>query len=147
MDIQDILTIMDRFDKSTMTQIQIKNEDIELNIQKNVIAAAPAAETLVPSVQVSTAAPAPVEHKSPREDGYLIKSPLVGIYYESASPEAPAFKKPGDPVKAGEVVCILEAMKVFNEIKSPWDGIVSEILVSNQDIVEFDQPLMVIERS
>lgn len=147
MDIQDILTIMDRFDESTMTRIQIKNENMELNIEKNVTVIAPAAEAPAPSTHVLSAAPAPVEHKTPQEDGFVIKSPLVGIYYEASSPDAPPFKKPGDPVKAGEVVCILEAMKVFNEIKSPWDGIVADILVTNQDIVEFDQPLMVIERS
>lgn len=138
---------MDRFDQGNMTKLQLKIDETELNIEKDSIFAPPMANQSLPSTLVASGTPAPAEHKKPQEDGFVIKSPLVGIYYESSSPDSPPFKKPGDSVKAGEVICILEAMKVFNEIKSPWDGVVTSILVSNQDIVEFDQPLMVIERA
>lgn len=147
MDIKDILTIMDRFDKSTMSQLHLKIENVELNIERQTVATPVAITHLPPAIQGAAAVPATVGNPTLKEEGHIIKSPLVGIYYESASPDAPPLKKAGDSVKAGEVVCILEAMKVFNEIKSPWDGVITSILVSNQDIVEFDQPLMVIERA
>lgn len=74
-----------------------------------------------------------------------INAPLVGTYYESPSPNDAAFVKVGDFVKEGQTVCIIEAMKVMNEIKAPNSGIIKEILVINENVVEFDQPLMVLE--
>jgi acetyl-CoA carboxylase biotin carboxyl carrier protein len=74
-----------------------------------------------------------------------INAPLVGTYYDSPSPNDAAFVKVGDFVKEGQTVCIIEAMKVMNEIKAPTSGIIKEILASNENMVEFDQPLMVLE--
>ncbi len=74
-----------------------------------------------------------------------INAPLVGTYYDSPSPNDSTFVKVGDFVKEGQTVCIIEAMKVMNEIKAPSSGIIKELLVSNENLVEFDQPLMVLE--
>lgn len=149
MELKDILTLMDRFDKSSITELSLKKESVELHLQKKSQVVAQEGFVSVPVVSQPVPTPVSIAQTGTNveEQGSVLKSPLVGIYYESASPEAPPFKKPGDPVKVGEVVCILEAMKVFNEVKSPWNGIVTSILVSNQDIVEFDQPLMIIERT
>lgn len=85
-----------------------------------------------------------IEEKIFDKDTKLVKSPIVGCFYESPSPDKPAFVKLGDKVKKGNVLCVIEAMKVMNEITSPYDGEIKEILVSNEDMVEFDQPIFVI---
>ena len=86
-----------------------------------------------------------VEEPAKKESGHLIQSPVVGIYYEGTSPESPAFVKVGEKVKKGDVLCILEAMKVMNEITADVDGVVAEIYVSNGDMVEACMPLFRIE--
>lgn len=78
------------------------------------------------------------------KDDKLVKSPIVGCFYESPSPEQKPFVAIGDKVKKGDILCVIEAMKVMNEITSPYDGEIKEILVSNEDMVEFDQPIFVI---
>ena len=80
------------------------------------------------------------------EDMYLVKSPIVGTFYESPSPDSESYVKVGDKVSKGDVLCIVEAMKIMNEIKTDVDGKVYEILVEDEDIVEYDQPLMIIRR-
>ena len=76
--------------------------------------------------------------------GNVVKSPLVGTFYASPSPEEEPFVKVGDPVRKGQVLAIVEAMKLMNEIESEYDGVVEQILVSNEDVIEFGQPLFVI---
>ncbi|MCD7981000.1 MAG: acetyl-CoA carboxylase biotin carboxyl carrier protein [Clostridiales bacterium] len=92
----------------------------------------------------SAAAPDP---SSDQEEltGQIVKSPLVGTFYEAASPDADPFVQVGDTVKKGQVLGIIEAMKLMNEIESDYSGTVKKILVSNGDLIEFDQPLFVIE--
>ena len=95
---------------------------------------------------VPVAAPAAVnttvETAAEEEDDTLfITSPIVGTFYSAAAPDVPAFVKVGDQVKAGQTVCILEAMKLMNDIESDFDGEIVEILVNNKDMVEYDQPL------
>lgn len=100
--------------------------------------AAPAA---APAVAVS--APAPAEEKKPLS-GKIIKSPIVGTFYASPSPDQPPFVQVGDTVKKGDVVMIIESMKLMNEVQSDMDGTVQEILVKNGEAVEYDQPLMIL---
>ena len=73
--------------------------------------------------------------------GSLVKAPVVGTFYQSGSPEKPPFVKVGDIVKEGDILCIIEAMKIMNEIKSPYSGEIAEVMVSNEDMVEYGQPL------
>lgn len=75
---------------------------------------------------------------------HWVKAPLVGTFYASSSPKEPTYVKVGDTVQKGQTLCIIEAMKVMNEIKSPVSGIIQSILVVNEEVVEYDQPLMVI---
>ncbi len=83
-------------------------------------------------------------HNVEAKSGNIIKSPIVGIFYASAKPSSPALKSKGDKVKKGEVVCIIEAMKIMNEITSDYDGTIEEIFVENEQVVEFGQPLFMI---
>ncbi len=80
-----------------------------------------------------------------KAEGQVVKSPLVGTYYEASAPGADPFVRVGDKVKQGQVLGIVEAMKLMNEIESDFDGIVKEILVKNGDVIEYDQPLFIIE--
>jgi len=93
----------------------------------------------------ATAEPAPAAAPSPSGSGNIVKSPIIGTFYSSPSPEKPAFVKVGDKVTKGQVICIVESMKLMNEINSEFDGTVAEIYVKDAAPVEFDQKLMRIE--
>ncbi|MFZ7105209.1 MAG: acetyl-CoA carboxylase biotin carboxyl carrier protein, partial [Bacteroidota bacterium] len=101
---------------------------------------------------VPAAAPAPAAPKAPEapkasdESNYVtIKSPMIGTFYRSSSPDKPAFVNVGDEVKAGKVICIIEAMKLFNEIEAEVSGRIVKVLVDNASPVEYDQPLFLVE--
>ena len=99
-----------------------------------------AAPVSVPVVAAATA-PAPPAAAVPEEDLHIVTSPIVGTFYESPGPSKPKFAEAGKIVKKGDVLCILEAMKLMNEIQSEVDGEIVEVLVENQDMVEYNQPL------
>jgi acetyl-CoA carboxylase biotin carboxyl carrier protein len=106
------------------------------------MAAAPAAVVTAPAVAVA----APVVVAEPEvAKGHVVKSPMVGTFYRSASPGAKAFADVGSQIKEGEPICIVEAMKIMNEIESDKTGVVTQILVENGHAVEYGQPLFVIE--
>jgi acetyl-CoA carboxylase biotin carboxyl carrier protein len=110
------------------------------------VSAAPVAIQTAPvaAPQVA-AAPAPVAAVPVADKGTVIKAPMVGTFYRSAGPDKPAFVKPGDKVKKGQVICIIEAMKLFNEIECEMDGTIVKVVADDASPVEFDQPLFVIE--
>jgi len=93
------------------------------------------------SHSASTAAPPPAAPVETQEELHAVKSPIVGTFYESPSPGSPPFVKVGDMVEAGQILCIIEAMKLMNEIESDLDGVVEEILVSNGQPVEYNEVL------
>ncbi len=99
------------------------------------------AQPVIPNIQVNTENNVVKESKTCEEEYKIIKSPMVGTFYASSSPEAKPFVKVGDIVKKGQVVCIVEAMKLMNEIESEFDGEVAEICVKNEDVVEYGMPL------
>jgi acetyl-CoA carboxylase biotin carboxyl carrier protein len=98
-------------------------------------AAAPAPATQVPAPPAAPAAP----------EGHVVKSPMVGTFYRAASPDAEPFAEVGDTVKSGQTICIIEAMKLMNEIEADHDGVIKAILVENGQPVEYGEPLIVIE--
>ena len=109
----------------------------------------PPAAIGMPAVQpVAAAQTAPAAETAPREEvsgGNIVKSPIVGTYYRAPSPDKPPFVKVGDKVKKGDVIMIIESMKLMNEVQSEFDGVVERILVSDGQAVEFDQPIMIIK--
>lgn len=133
-------------ERSEIAELEFEEEGLKLRLSRKgndapaqIIQAAPAAAAAV----VSAAAPAPTaEAPAAEEEGIsLIKSPMVGTFYSSPSPDSAAFVDVGSKVKADSVVCIIEAMKVMNEIQSEIGGTITEMLVENGDAVEYGQPL------
>lgn len=156
MDISKIEQLINLMKDTEIFEIEIKEgeESVRLSRQSSIVAEQP---HFIPQPQtpiqyaVPHAAPAhaPVEHK-PAEpkieaSGHKLRSPMVGTMYSSPSPEAPAFVTVGQSVKAGDTLCIIEAMKMFNEIEADKSGVITAILVSNGEPVEYDQPLFIIE--
>lgn len=145
MDIKYIKSVMKEFENSDVHKMTVTFNESSISLEKEA--------TPQPVVQqVAVAEPLAVAHPTAEasitqveELKETINAPLVGTYYEAPSPNDKTFVKVGDFVKTGQTVCIIEAMKVMNEIKAPSSGIIKEILVKNESLVEFDQPLMVIE--
>ncbi len=105
---------------------------------------------IMPSVGAPAAAPSPAQEAAPAKtaekiEGSIVKSPIVGTFYASPSPDKPPFVKVGDTVKKGDVIMIIESMKLMNEVQSDFDGVVEKILVSDGQAVEYDQPVMIIK--
>lgn len=159
MNIGEIKDLVSQFDQSTLTEFDLREGQFELYMNKNNTSrgnasAAPIAVQETASAPTETpapaAAPAPeaasaAQTSTPAFDGVEVVSPIVGVVYLQPSPDKPAFKKVGDPVSKGEVICIIEAMKLMNEITSDVDGEIVEILVENEAVVEFGQPLFRIQ--
>lgn len=146
MDLRKLKTLVDLVSESNISELEITEAEGKVRIVKAAPApaAAPAAATPVvavaPTSQAAAAAIAP-----PAPAGKLIKSPMVGTFYRAASPGAKAFIELGSEVKEGDPVCIVEAMKIMNEIEADCAGRVVEILCENGQAVEFGQPLFVLE--
>ena len=159
MNLNEIKDLMAQFDQSSLREFSYKNGTDELQFSKNEarmasevpaqVVPAPAAVTpspvvSAPSTPVESAveeAPAPAE-TTVAPEGDVVESPLVGVAYLAAGPDKPAFVTVGDSVKKGQTLVIIEAMKVMNEIPAHKDGVVTEILVSNEEMVEFGKGLV-----
>ena len=145
---------MSQFDQSSLRAFSYSNAGETLHFSKNQQAlAAPSPKLEAPLAPVApanpavpaaeTSEPAPAEASvSPVAEGAVVESPLVGVAYLSISPDKPAFVAVGDTVKKGQTLMIIEAMKVMNEVPADRDGVVTEILVANQDVVEYGQGLV-----
>ncbi len=146
MELKYLKAIIKEFTSSDIHRLKIEEDGTIISLEKEdkqYVQATPVQEVVQP---VSTPQPQAVASVAEVEEHReTINAPLVGTYYESPSPNDSSFVKVGDFVKEGQTVCIIEAMKVMNEIKSPQSGIIKEVLVLNENMVEFDQPLMVIE--
>ena len=157
MNITEIKDLMSQFDQSSLREFSYSNAGETLHFSKNQQAiAAPSPKLEAPLAPVApaspavpaaeTSEPAPAEASiCPVAEGAVVESPLVGVAYLSPSPDKPAFVAVGDTVKKGQTLMIIEAMKVMNEIKAPVDGTVRSLLVKDEDLVSFDQTLMIIE--
>jgi acetyl-CoA carboxylase biotin carboxyl carrier protein len=150
MDLRKLKTLIDLVSESNVSELEITEADGKVRIVKAgaapVVYAAPAVAQVTPAAAAAPAAAAPAAEAAPAEEtGHICKSPMVGTFYRSSSPGAKAFAEVGDTVKAGEPVCIIEAMKIMNEIEADQDGTITKILVENGKPVEYGQPLFVIE--
>jgi acetyl-CoA carboxylase biotin carboxyl carrier protein len=130
-----------------LTEIEVEMGDLKIKVRKEssvVHATTPA--TIAPAVAVSSSAPTSPK-AAPSADVFEVKSPMVGTFYASPSPDAPAFVKVGDKIKKGDALCIIEAMKLMNELPAEVSGEVVEILASNADAISYGQVIMKIKKS
>ncbi|QOR75867.1 MAG: acetyl-CoA carboxylase biotin carboxyl carrier protein [Thermoflavifilum sp.] len=165
MDFKQIQELIKLVSKSNISEISIEEENFKITIKQKdhsgegaplvqpayamvpPVAAMPPSSLppASPAPQPATQ-PAPAAAAAPREENYItIKSPMIGTFYRSPSPDKPPFVNVGDEVKPGQVVCIIEAMKLFNEIESEVSGRIVKVLVEDASPVEFDQPLFLVE--
>ena len=151
MDLRKLKTLIDLVSESNISELEITEADGKVRIVKAdptasvqmQYAPAPMPVAMAPAATLAPAAPA--EPAVPAETGHPVKSPMVGTFYRSANPGAKPFAEVGDAIQEGEPICIIEAMKIMNEIEADMSGKVSKILVENGQAVEFGQPLFIIE--
>ncbi|WP_310438787.1 acetyl-CoA carboxylase biotin carboxyl carrier protein [Sulfuricurvum sp.] len=147
MDMKQIKALLQEFDASTLSKLKITQDAFSIELEKNIgvvaapVMAAPVAVTATPMAVSEAPAPAAAVHT-----GDMIVSPMVGTFYGSPSPDSAPFVKVGDRVKKGQVIGILEAMKIMNELEAEFDCKIVSILVSDSQAVEYDMPLFAVEK-
>jgi len=152
MDIRKVKKLIELLEESGIDEIEIKEgeESVRIsrssNAAKQMLAAAPYAQApaAAPAAPTPVAPSAPTAPEEEGPNGHKVTSPMVGTFYRSSSPEAKPFAEVGQTVKAGDTICIIEAMKMMNQIEADVSGVIQAIMVDNADPVEFDQPLFVI---
>lgn len=162
MNISEIKDLLAQFDASTLREFSYKNNGEELSLSKNQtssVAAAPVTPTVevvapapqapaapaaapAPAVETASASVEDVVAPASAAEGDVVESPLVGVAYLSSAPDKPAFISVGDTVKKGQTLLIVEAMKVMNEVPAPKDGVITEILVTNEEVVDYGKGLV-----
>lgn len=155
MDIKQIQDLIRFVSKSGVNEVSIEQQDFKITIKTNqpqtavVTTTIPAVSTenaVVPSITVTTPVVTTTVPQAEDTSKYItVKSPMIGTFYRSASPEKPLFVNVGDEIKGGDVLCIIEAMKLFNEIESEVSGRIVKVLVDNASPVEYDQPLFLVD--
>jgi len=153
MDLRKLKTLIDLVSESNVSELEITEAEGKVRIVKGpvggpVVMAAPVtvAAPAAPVAAAATSAPvAALPAETPVASGHVVKSPMVGTFYTASSPEAKPFVQVGSVVKEGETICIIEAMKILNEIEADKSGTVTRVLVDNGQAVEYGQPLFMIE--
>jgi len=153
MDIRKIKKLIELLDETGISEIEIKEGEESVRLSRHVYHveqqpmryAAPQQHTMTQAPAISQAIPGESKAQESASNGHKVRSPMVGTMYSSPSPEAAPFVTIGQSVKTGDTLCIIEAMKMFNEIEADRTGKIIDILVTNGDPVEYDQPLFVIE--
>ena len=154
MDLRKIKKLIELLEESNIGELEIKEGEESVRISRNSTAApvamtyaapvaAPAPVAAAPA-PVATTTPAPEASKPASMAGHILRAPMVGTFYKSASPGSPAFVQKGKHVKVGDTICIIEAMKMMNQIEADKAGVIEAILVEDGQPVEFDQPLVTI---
>jgi acetyl-CoA carboxylase biotin carboxyl carrier protein len=154
MDLRKLKTLIDLVSESGISELEVNEGEDRVRIVNagspaptgHVVYANPAPTQTMQAAPAAapTPATAPVAEAPPAETGFIARSPMVGTFYRAPNPESPNFVNIGDTVKVGQTLCIIEAMKLLNEIESEQAGVIKEILCENGQGVEFDQPLFVI---
>jgi acetyl-CoA carboxylase biotin carboxyl carrier protein len=150
MDLRKLKTLIDLVSDSNVSELEITEAEGKVRIVKSMGVAAPVVmQQAAPVAMVAAPAPAPVVADVPAAPaapvGHAVKSPMVGTFYRSSSPGAAPFIQIGSVVKEGDTLCIIEAMKILNEIESDKSGTVTQILCENGQAVEYGQPLFIVE--
>ena len=145
MDLRKLKKLIDLVQESGISELEVTEGEEKVKIVKSGGADVAAAPVSAPTT-VAPIEPGPAATAKPAEiQGHVVKSPMVGTFYRSPSPGAKAFVEVGDAVKSGDVICIIEAMKLLNEIESDKDGVIKAILVDNGQPVEYGEPLVIID--
>jgi acetyl-CoA carboxylase biotin carboxyl carrier protein len=155
MELKDIQSLIRFVSASGVDEVSIERKDFKLSIKKTgkitevvAVAAAPQQVSAAPApaaAPVAEIAVAPAPIAAPASNLKEIKSPMIGTFYRSSSPDKPSFVNVGDTIEVGQVLCIVEAMKLFNEIESEISGKIVKVLVDDATPVEYDQPLFLVE--
>lgn len=148
MDLRKIKTLIQLLQESELAEIEIRDGEESVRLSRaSTVTAAPAAPAVAVAAPPPTSPePAPAAEQAPpaQPEGEQVTSPMVGTFYAAPSPTSPAFVKVGDRVNAGDVLCVIEAMKTMNHIESEYSGEVAAVLVENSEPVEYGQPLFII---
>ena len=153
MDLRKIKKLMELLEESGIAEIEVKEGEESIKLSRNVTTTSMPVQQMIqqpmptgqaPTISAPSEAPKALENPKVEKKN-TINSPMVGTFYASSSPEAKPFVTVGQSVKKGDTLCILEAMKMMNQVQAESDGKITEILVDNAEPVEFDQPLFVIE--
>ena len=149
MEYKDIKKLLDAFDKSKANILEFENENFRIYLDKsaNVAVSQPAQPVVETTPQIKEPIVQHIEAKTECEvDGDVITSPMVGTFYQAPSPDSPPYVKVGDKVKKGQTLCIIEAMKIMNELEAEFDCEILDILVEDGQPVEFDTPLFRVKK-
>ena len=147
---KEIQDLIDYISNTGLAEVKIKTEEFELSVKKYADSAAPATQVIAAApapapVAAAPVAAAPAASPAPSSNLVEIKSPMIGTFYLTPNPESGPFVTEGGSISAGKTVCIIEAMKLFNEIESEVSGKIVKILVANASPVEYDQPLFLVD--
>ena len=147
MDLRKLKTLIDLVSDSNISELEITEAEGKVRIVKAGAAVAQAPMMMMAPAPVPAPAPSTTPSAAPAAEpaGHVVKSPMVGTFYRASSPGAKSLVDIGQPIKAGESICIIEAMKIMNEIESDQDGTITKILVENGQPVEYGQPLFIVE--
>jgi acetyl-CoA carboxylase biotin carboxyl carrier protein len=159
MKLKEIRDLIDFISQSELNEVNIETTDFKISVKKSPDIHLGTSEAVIPKSNPHTGSthtasannlpesPEPKEEvqKETRKNLKEIKSPMIGTFYRSSNPDSPSFVEPGDKIRPGQTVCIIEAMKLFNEIEAEISGTIVEVLVDNATPVEFDQPLFLVE--
>jgi len=148
MDMKQIKALLQEFDASTLSKLKITQDAFSIELEKNIGAVvAPMMAAPVAVAAASVAQPTAAEAAAPAvHTGDMILSPMVGTFYSAPSPDSAPFVKVGDRIKKGQVIGILEAMKIMNELEAEFDCKIVSVLVSDSQAVEYDMPLFAVEK-
>jgi len=148
MEFENIIKLIETVSKSNLTQFSYENDGVVVKMKTDKEKCAVTFSESKPAFMPTTNVAAPLaQTESETISGHQLKSPLVGTFYASPSPEEEPFVKVGDRVSKGQMLGIVEAMKLLNEIESDFDGVIKEICVSNEEVVEYDQVMFVIDHA
>jgi acetyl-CoA carboxylase biotin carboxyl carrier protein len=146
MDLRKLKKLIDLVEESGISELELTEGEEKVRISRTITSAAPVTQYVAaPAPVAAPAAAAPVANApAPEPEGKIVKSPMVGTFYRASSPDAKAFVDVGSSINAGETVCIIEAMKLLNEIESEYAGVIKKIFVENGQPVEYGEPLFLI---
>lgn len=142
MEFKHVLELIEKIENSSITNLELTEKEFTLKLGKGSAVSSVKPDSVPQNVPATAM---PEEKKEPVLKGNIVTAPIVGTFYQSSSPDKEPFVKVGQTVQEGDIVCIIEAMKLFNEVQSDYSGVVKKILVQDGDLMEYGQPIMIIE--